>query len=254
MQPRRNQPRARQPRSQLCHPGVSRVHSLEVSTRALPMRPMQQQQPAEVRAPQHQHGRGSHNSSRSSNSRHSKQCRSQHSSSRVQSCHHCLTSTGLTGTTPLQSASMLTTSTPTSAASSPSTAPQQTTWSRRWACISTAQLFVALGIHALDVKQLGPPLLAGARHANNHAVADSCHGVLSLQPDINEKMRAILIDWLVEVHLKFKVCRVAPSCYVAHAATAQHSLMSRFQHKAVGIAHNAIKLTHPPPSCSHSAV
>lgn len=28
------------------------------------------------------------------------------------------------------------------------------------------------------------------------------------QPDINEKMRAILIDWLVEVHLKFKVrCR-----------------------------------------------
>jgi hypothetical protein len=25
------------------------------------------------------------------------------------------------------------------------------------------------------------------------------------QPDINEKMRAILIDWLVEVHLKFKV-------------------------------------------------
>ena len=25
------------------------------------------------------------------------------------------------------------------------------------------------------------------------------------QPDINEKMRAILIDWLVEVHLKFKL-------------------------------------------------
>jgi hypothetical protein len=25
------------------------------------------------------------------------------------------------------------------------------------------------------------------------------------QTDINEKMRAILIDWLVEVHLKFKV-------------------------------------------------
>lgn len=31
---------------------------------------------------------------------------------------------------------------------------------------------------------------------------------LPLQPDINEKMRAILIDWLVEVHLKFK----ASSC------------------------------------------
>lgn len=26
------------------------------------------------------------------------------------------------------------------------------------------------------------------------------------QPDINDKMRAILIDWLVEVHLKFRVC------------------------------------------------
>ena len=26
-----------------------------------------------------------------------------------------------------------------------------------------------------------------------------------MQADINEKMRAILIDWLVEVHLKFKV-------------------------------------------------
>ena len=27
----------------------------------------------------------------------------------------------------------------------------------------------------------------------------------SPQADINDKMRAILIDWLVEVHLKFKV-------------------------------------------------
>lgn len=26
-----------------------------------------------------------------------------------------------------------------------------------------------------------------------------------MQTDINDKMRAILIDWLVEVHLKFKV-------------------------------------------------
>ena len=26
-----------------------------------------------------------------------------------------------------------------------------------------------------------------------------------LQMDINDKMRAILVDWLVEVHLKFKV-------------------------------------------------
>ncbi len=27
----------------------------------------------------------------------------------------------------------------------------------------------------------------------------------ALQADINEKMRAILVDWLVEVHLKFKL-------------------------------------------------
>lgn len=26
-----------------------------------------------------------------------------------------------------------------------------------------------------------------------------------LQPDINAKMRSILIDWLVDVHLKFKL-------------------------------------------------
>lgn len=31
---------------------------------------------------------------------------------------------------------------------------------------------------------------------------------ICLQTDVNEKMRAILVDWLVEVHLKFKVGRV----------------------------------------------
>ena len=30
-------------------------------------------------------------------------------------------------------------------------------------------------------------------------------GYMSKQEDINEKMRSILIDWLVEVHLKFKL-------------------------------------------------
>jgi len=30
-------------------------------------------------------------------------------------------------------------------------------------------------------------------------------GYMKRQPDVNEKMRAILIDWLVEVHLKFKL-------------------------------------------------
>jgi hypothetical protein len=30
-------------------------------------------------------------------------------------------------------------------------------------------------------------------------------GYMKSQADINEKMRSILIDWLVEVHLKFKL-------------------------------------------------
>ncbi len=30
-------------------------------------------------------------------------------------------------------------------------------------------------------------------------------GYMTVQGDINEKMRAILIDWLIEVHLKFKL-------------------------------------------------
>lgn len=30
-------------------------------------------------------------------------------------------------------------------------------------------------------------------------------GYMEKQEDVNEKMRAILIDWLVEVHLKFKL-------------------------------------------------
>lgn len=28
---------------------------------------------------------------------------------------------------------------------------------------------------------------------------------MSLQPEINDKMRAILVDWLVEVHFKFRL-------------------------------------------------
>lgn len=31
------------------------------------------------------------------------------------------------------------------------------------------------------------------------------YGYMKTQPDINEKMRAILIDWLIEVHYKFKL-------------------------------------------------
>ncbi|XP_050236720.1 G2/mitotic-specific cyclin S13-7-like [Mercurialis annua] len=36
--------------------------------------------------------------------------------------------------------------------------------------------------------------------------ADGCvHDYMSLQPDINAKMRSILVDWLIEVHLKFEL-------------------------------------------------
>lgn len=38
-----------------------------------------------------------------------------------------------------------------------------------------------------------------------------------VQVDINDKMRAILVDWLVEVHLKFKVCICKPSDVIASA-------------------------------------
>lgn len=31
------------------------------------------------------------------------------------------------------------------------------------------------------------------------------YGYMKTQPDVNEKMRAILIDWLIEVHFKFKL-------------------------------------------------
>ena len=30
-------------------------------------------------------------------------------------------------------------------------------------------------------------------------------GYMKIQTDVNEKMRAILVDWLVEVHSKFKL-------------------------------------------------
>lgn len=30
-------------------------------------------------------------------------------------------------------------------------------------------------------------------------------GYMKIQVDVNEKMRAILVDWLVEVHQKFKL-------------------------------------------------
>lgn len=37
----------------------------------------------------------------------------------------------------------------------------------------------------------------------SEAQTAAAHGYMKRQPDINERMRSILVDWLVEVHLKF---------------------------------------------------
>jgi hypothetical protein len=50
-----------------------------------------------------------------------------------------------------------------------------------------------------------------------------------LQPDINEKMRAILIDWLVEVHLKFKVTLVASGEECNHSNEVKQAMLSHQQ-------------------------
>lgn len=36
---------------------------------------------------------------------------------------------------------------------------------------------------------------------------------MTLQTEINDKMRAILVDWLIEVHLKFKL--LAETLFIA---------------------------------------
>jgi hypothetical protein len=48
--------------------------------------------------------------------------------------------------------------------------------------------------------------------------------LLAMQVEINEKMRGILIDWLVEVHLKFKV---GEGGWVQTPQRALHSRRSR---------------------------
>ena len=48
---------------------------------------------------------------------------------------------------------------------------------------------------------------------------------MGIQTDINDKMRAILIDWLVEVHLKFKL--------MPETLFLTHNLIDRFLAKKV---------------------
>lgn len=63
----------------------------------------------------------------------------------------------------------------------------------------------------LDRKDLADPLLAANYITDMYqhlfrAQPDNCPGMyMDNQADINSKMRAILIDWLIEVHMKFKL-------------------------------------------------
>jgi hypothetical protein len=51
-----------------------------------------------------------------------------------------------------------------------------------------------------------------------------------LQCEINEKMRGILVDWLVEVHLKFKVSSTAQlTCHKQPRPTAVHCRLQAFK-------------------------
>lgn len=67
-------------------------------------------------------------------------------------------------------------------------------------------------LHQVDLKTFNDPLewseyvadiFAHMKNTELDYIAQP--GYMKNQPDINEKMRAILIDWLVEVHLKFKL-------------------------------------------------
>jgi cyclin B len=52
---------------------------------------------------------------------------------------------------------------------------------------------------------------------------------MSTQKEINAKMRAILIDWIVEVHMKFKL--VPPTLYLAVQLIDRCVLFSLVTHK-----------------------
>lgn len=68
------------------------------------------------------------------------------------------------------------------------------------------------GIENGDLATMKDPLQCGEYAADIHDYlkdVEKLHiatpGYLREQTDITEKMRAILLDWLVEVHLKFKL-------------------------------------------------
>lgn len=49
------------------------------------------------------------------------------------------------------------------------------------------------------------------RHTNDMECLRLLMVCVLAQTDINDNMRAILIDWLVEVHYKFRVSALVPS-------------------------------------------
>ena len=73
------------------------------------------------------------------------------------------------------------------------------------------------------------------------------------QNDINEKMRAILIDWLVDVHLKFKVRRAVCQRSVAlPACTAQQALLLLWAARVQAAPPTSSALEPPPPPALRS--
>jgi hypothetical protein len=64
-------------------------------------------------------------------------------------------------------------------------------------------MFSPTPTNILTFFSLPPPHLT--THSNLQIAKTAKFGYMAHQTDINEKMRAILIDWLVEVHLKFKL-------------------------------------------------
>lgn len=59
---------------------------------------------------------------------------------------------------------------------------------------------------------------------------------MNLQPNINAKMRAILVDWLIEVHRKFELMpeSIYVSCFIVFTLDDTMSLFRMFHLVGVG--------------------
>ena len=66
------------------------------------------------------------------------------------------------------------------------------------------------GKSAVDPTECATPVAPYLRDIDRHYLATEglrrpCPSYLLAQPDLNARMRAILVDWLVEVHFKFRL-------------------------------------------------